>query len=201
MSQTYTTQPSRPTVSRRRQVYIRGSFQKRFVLQFCAVVLFGCLLFGVILYAYSTRTLTTAFIHSRLHIMSTADFLLPALSFTTLIVVVLVAIAVAIRVLLFSHKIAGPLYRLEKTAQAIGQGDLSFRIRLREGDELQNFAQSMDGALVNLRRHVQVMQEQAKRLRQIIQQLKQYPTAPQKLIQELENTQSQLDEAITRFRV
>ena len=201
MSQTVTSQQNQPTVSRRRQVYIPGSFQRRFVLQFCAIVLFGCLFFGAILYFYSRRTLTTAFVHSRLHVMSTADFLLPALAFTTVIVTVVVAIAAALRVLLLSHRVAGPLYRLEKAIQAIGRGDLSFRVRLREGDELKGFAESMDGAVVGLRQQLQQMQEQTLKLRDIVRQLKQYPTVPQKLVQELECAQSRLDETIARFRV
>ena len=99
--------------NRRRQYYIKREFQRRFILQFCGVVAIGCALFGTIMYAYATRTLTTAFIDSKLRVMSTADFLMPALAFTTVVVMALVALAAGMRLLLLSHKIAGPLYRLE----------------------------------------------------------------------------------------
>ncbi len=39
---------------------------------------------------------------------------------------------------LVSHKIAGPVYRLEETAKQIASGDLSHRIYLRYGDELKD---------------------------------------------------------------
>jgi methyl-accepting chemotaxis protein len=39
-----------------------------------------------------------------------------------------------------SHKIAGPIYRLDKFAEAYGSGDLTSRIHLRQGDQLMNTA-------------------------------------------------------------
>src|SRR3989338_6440459 len=42
--------------------------------------------------------------------------------------------------LLFSHKIAGPVYRIEKTLGDISKGNLGLKIRLRDGDELVDLA-------------------------------------------------------------
>lgn len=42
--------------------------------------------------------------------------------------------------ILFSHRIAGPLYRIEKTLYEIGRGDLTLKIKLRDGDELSDLA-------------------------------------------------------------
>ncbi len=188
-------------VNRRRQIYIQGSFQRRFVIQFCALVLIGCGIFGVLLYFYSARTLTTAFVHSRLHVMSTADFLLPALGFTTLIVTALVAIAAAGRVMLLSHKIAGPLYRLERAAEAMGQGDLSQRIHLRDGDELQAFAKSMDLAVAELRRQLEEIRRQSEVIGKTLQELKRNSSVPPKVLEELQRAYSQMDQALGRFKV
>ena len=186
---------------RRRQYYIKPSFQRRFILQFCALVILSCVVFGTALYLYSTRTLTTAFFHSKLRVMSTADFLLPALGFTTVIVTALVAVAAAVRVLFFSHQIAGPLYRLEKTARAIGNGDLSLQVRLRSGDELQDFARSMDTMVTELRTQVQQIKELTQQLRQLVLQAKHNTAMPEELLKALQDTQGRLDEAIGRFRV
>ena len=188
-------------MNQRRQVYIRGSFQRRFILQFCGIVLAGSAVFGALLTLYCRRTLTTAFVHSRLHVMSTADFLLPALGFITLIVTGLVALAAAARVLIFSHKIAGPLYRLEKTAKELGEGNLSVRVHLREGDELQAFANSLDGAVAELRRQVQELGDRCERIGAILEQLKRSQAVPQSLLDELTDAQAQMNEAIARFKV
>ena len=50
-----------------------------------------------------------------------------------------------------SHKVAGPLYRCEKTLKAMQGGDLTDIIRLRRGDLLVPFTEEMNLALANLR--------------------------------------------------
>lgn len=42
--------------------------------------------------------------------------------------------------LLFSHRIAGPVYRISKTLEEIIKGNLGLKIKLREGDELVDLA-------------------------------------------------------------
>ncbi|MBU0759045.1 MAG: hypothetical protein KKA34_01600 [Candidatus Omnitrophica bacterium] len=42
--------------------------------------------------------------------------------------------------LFFSHKIAGPVYRIEKSLYEIIKGNLTLKIRLRKGDELWDLA-------------------------------------------------------------
>ena len=196
------TPPLKPSGrNQRRQHYISGSFQRRFVLQFCALVIGGCVVFGMLLYVYASRTLTTAFVHSKLRVMSTADFLLPALGFSTVIVAMLVAIVAAARMVFLSHRIAGPLYRLEKTAAAIGNGDLSLQIRLRNGDELKALAKSMDGMVGDLHARVRQIREQTQRLQEILAQANQRAAMPPELLQQLQDTQGRLHDAISRFRV
>lgn len=202
MSATATPQPPSGNHStRRRQYYIKRAFQRRFILQFGALVAVGCVALGALLYAYSTPTLTTAFVHSKLRVMSTADFLLPALGFLTLLVTALAALAAAARLLLLSHKIAGPLYRLEQTAQAVGRGNISMRVRLRDGDELQDFANAMDAMVSELRTQVQQIQQESRRLRELIGQLQQQPTASRELLQALQATQERLEATVGRFQV
>ncbi len=185
---------------RRKQYYIKRRFQSRFILQFSSLIIVGLAAFGLAIYFYSTQTLTTAFVHSKLRVMSTADFLLPALLVASLIVITLVAIAGAMRLLLLSHKIAGPLYRLEKTAEAIGAGNLKLQVRLRSGDELQDFARSMDDMVRELRARALEIKNQNDRLRGIISKASP-ATLPQELLQALKDTQNKLDEAASRFQV
>lgn len=43
-----------------------------------------------------------------------------------------------------SHKIAGPIYRIEKSLDTMASGDLSFRITLRRGDEMVTLADAVN---------------------------------------------------------
>ena len=54
--------------------------------------------------------------------------------------VLLVIIQIVLLTIFFSHKVAGPVFRLEKTCHSMIQGDYTNEIHLRRGDELQNLA-------------------------------------------------------------
>ena len=65
------------------------------------------------------------------------------------------AIAISISVLAvisvyITHKLAGPIYRFEKTAKDVIGGDLSVRIRLRKGDDLKELANLLNQLLGNI---------------------------------------------------
>ena len=47
---------------------------------------------------------------------------------------------IALLTVFFSHKLAGPIYRLEKACQSIIDGNYAEKIFLRKGDEMQNLA-------------------------------------------------------------
>jgi len=61
--------------------------------------------------------------------------------------------------LLFSHKIAGPLYRIEKTIDEIAKGSLGLKIKLRRGDELKDLAEVVNGLTENLRNSIDLSNE------------------------------------------
>lgn len=65
------------------------------------------------------------------------------------------AIAISISILAIisvyiTHKLAGPIYRFEKTAKDVIGGDLSVRIRLRKGDDLKELANLLNQLLGNI---------------------------------------------------
>ncbi len=54
--------------------------------------------------------------------------------------VLLVIVQIVLLTIFFSHKVAGPVFRLEKTCHTMIQGSYTSEIHLRKGDELQNLA-------------------------------------------------------------
>ena len=54
--------------------------------------------------------------------------------------VLLVIVQIVLLTIFFSHKVAGPVFRLEKTCHNMIQGSYTSEIHLRKGDELQNLA-------------------------------------------------------------
>lgn len=52
--------------------------------------------------------------------------------------------------LLFSHKIAGPVYRIEKSIYEIAKGNLALRVKLRKGDEFWDLADVINTMTKNI---------------------------------------------------
>lgn len=140
--------------NRRRNYYIDKEFQTIFILKFCSLIAIGSIISGFIIYAMSRATVTTTFEHSRLAMKSTADFILPAVLLSGAVVVVLIGLATIVMTLFISHKIAGPIYRLDKDVQEVASGNLKMVFRLRAGDEIKPLAVSLNNMVNAIRDRV-----------------------------------------------
>ncbi len=140
--------------NRRKNFYIKKEFQRNFILKFCALIVAGSVISGVIMYAMSISTVTTTFENLRLTIKSTADYILPMVLFSSIIVVMMVGIAAIIVTLFTSHKIAGPLYAIEKRVDEVAALNLKTEFHLRAGDEIKPLAVGLGVMVCNLRKGV-----------------------------------------------
>jgi methyl-accepting chemotaxis protein len=70
-----------------------------------------------------------------------------------------------------SHRFAGPIYRFEKSAQAVGSGDLTHRVSLRTGDELMELQEEFNGMVAGLQSLVQRDRNLAARLSDRVEEL------------------------------
>lgn len=51
----------------------------------------------------------------------------------------------------FTHKVAGPIYKMKRLLRQVGRGDLHVDARLRKGDELQDFFDAFQQMVTSLR--------------------------------------------------
>lgn len=78
-----------------------------------------------------------------------------------------------------THRVAGPLFVIERMIHRISEGNLSARIRLRKGDDLAEFEQSMNLMAENLETTVSALHERGKNLLALVRDLSSEP-APAK---------------------
>jgi methyl-accepting chemotaxis protein len=156
--------PQREYPYKRRQYFIKKEFQFKFILRFCLLILAGVIVSTILLLFFSQDTLTSSFQHSRLVIENTSKAILPALIYTNLITLGLVSFATIIVTLFVSHKIAGPLFRLEKELKEIGEGDLTKKVRLRDKDQLTSMAESLNKMTHSLHDNILEIQTMIKEL-------------------------------------
>ena len=152
--------PNGPEGKNRRKTYfIKKQFQTSFIVKFCILVVIGAVLSGSMVYVMSKSTVTTSFENSRLRIKSTADYILPAVLLSSLMVVVIIGIATVAVTLFTSHRIAGPLYHIEKNVKEIISGNLTVKFPLRKADEIKPLAASLEEMVNSLRENIKSLKD------------------------------------------
>ena len=144
-------------VNKRRNYFIDKDFQTRFILKFCLLVVLAGIITTGILYFVGKRSTTVSIVDSRVIVRSTADFLLPILIQTVLVVMIILGLATIIVTLLFSHKIAGPLYRFKKAIEGVRLGNLSANFHLRNYDQLQGLSNEVNAMIDKTREQIDLI--------------------------------------------
>jgi len=72
-----------------------------------------------------------------------------------LVICIALVILLSWRVLILSHRLAGPVYRLEKDLQDIAKGNFSIRIKFRKKDELKSIAEGINRILDEMEKRLE----------------------------------------------
>jgi len=136
---------------RRRQYLIHKKFQFRMI--------------GTLVILVLSATIVTTLINYFFFVSSVVDYTaeyrraptgneLFAASFRPLLVILpIVFVVLAIMVLLVSHHIAGPLYRLKMYMKKVEDGDYSVRLKFRKSDAIHDVADSFNKMMDSIRKN------------------------------------------------
>ena len=146
---------------KRRTVFISRRFQAGFSVKFLLLIVAESLL-AIALFIYlSSGTFITGYSGTDIVVARTGDYFLPTVLLANLVVIGATAAAGFAIMLYTSHKIAGPLYRFEKSLEEIGNGDLTHRFTLRTDDQLGELAEKLNEFNSNLDKAVRSIQQSA----------------------------------------
>ena len=151
-------QTKSPRQYQRRNYYIDKKFQTKFIMKFWLIVAIGSLSVVAAVYWMAQNTTTVGIMDGRVGVHTTAKYLLPLMLQTVAIELALVSIFTIIMTLFISHKIAGPLYRLQMTLKALGNGNLR-PMYLRQGDQLQEISSSYNEAVEKLNEKIKKIKD------------------------------------------
>lgn len=181
---------------RRKNYFIKKKFQVNFFYKFLIALLLESLLIAGLFMYVSNNTITTGYLDSILKIERTPNFFSVSFLLITLIVVVGVGVVGLAVFILLSHRIAGPLYRFEKTLKDIESGDLTTRIDLRRTDQLTELKEALNILVNSLDKHVGRVKTNLAEMEQIISK-KDDPEA----ISKLNKAITKLKDEIGHFKV
>jgi methyl-accepting chemotaxis protein len=139
-------------VLRRRQYIIKKGLQFRYI-----GLVFGLALIASIVTGWTVFATGWHFLGEKLASVYPQGRLIDVLRATNLALIrnlLFISPLIFILGLLFSHKIAGPVYRIEKTLVDISKGNLGLKIRLRDGDELVDLAYTINNLVENFHKTI-----------------------------------------------
>jgi methyl-accepting chemotaxis protein len=188
----------------KRHIYfIEKSFQARFIMKFCGLIGLGGILTIGLLYLWAKEATTVSIVNSKVVVTTAANFILPLLIQTVIIVTILVAIATIAITLFVSHKIAGPLYRFKKIIEAMGEGDFLSPVRIRKGDQLQDLAKIFDDMITKNRTKIKALKADLSIFKEKLGNISESEILENKraYLSELKRISSEIDELIGHFKV
>ncbi|MGC2423532.1 MAG: HAMP domain-containing protein [Nitrospirota bacterium] len=147
-----------------RRYFIGKSFQSKVVRKAFILTMASEILFCSAAYFVLKKDIRGGF-PATLETVRSFKFSLPfAIGLSEAAALPVLAIGIAVIGILMSHKLAGPLWKVENTARMVADGNLSGNLTLRENDEVQEFARQVNGMVKGLREKVCGVEEAYLRL-------------------------------------
>ncbi len=152
---------------RRRKYFLSKSAQPRLLLGVALLFLILIVIASGLFYILANRELSTEYYKAHSTLKHVMENLLPWL----LLVNVLGLIVVLFLSVFYTHRIAGPTYRMKQDLRRIGQGFLATRVKTRKRDQLKDLEFEINEMAEELRRGVQETKEHFRKLQSSLEEL------------------------------
>lgn len=132
-------------------VLIEGRYQLRFLLRLVLLLAAGSVFLFLVLLAVFSRKISGDYpsvFHAVRHF---AEFLFPIVAISVLAYVLLLCGATSVLCVYALHKVAGPLYRMERALEGIVEGEPVRPVFFRQGDQVHPLAKEFNGFVATLR--------------------------------------------------
>lgn len=124
-----------------REIQIR--YQLRWIVFVAAAIILASLAFGYTLRHALDQDMGSSYKQAYNTLSNLKKVLFPMISLSVLLYLIIGSVVVAVVTIFISHRIAGPVFKMEMFADRLRQGDLSFSMRLRRGDQMGLLAEAL----------------------------------------------------------
>ena len=184
---------------KRKNYFIDRTFQAKFMIKFCIIVIVSSALVIGLLVFLSKGSTTVAIENTEVVVKRTADFILPMVIQTVLLTFLFSATAVLVLTMVVSHKMAGPLFRLKNEIDILKESDLRRDFSIRGNDQLQNFAKSLNEMCISLKGKHLRLKENYKKLQDYLEH-KDYTLSAKDKVEFIRILQA-VEEGLDEFKV
>ncbi|OGW84324.1 MAG: hypothetical protein A2987_05510 [Omnitrophica bacterium RIFCSPLOWO2_01_FULL_45_10] len=182
----------------RKHYFIAPGFQLRYI-RVILLVMFGAGALAAYTVYYQTMILfgeRLASVYPQGRLMAIVKSINIQILFSLLLITPLL---VVIGIFL-SHRIAGPIYRMERFLGGLAKGDIANRLSLRKKDELKSLADGINIVVAGLRDRVLAERQIADKLRLTIRELEKH-SADAGLINSLKEEIASLEKSLSSYKV
>ncbi|MEE4242992.1 MAG: hypothetical protein V2I36_16135 [Desulfopila sp.] len=155
---------------RAKNFFIKKNFQGKIILAVFLAVTIGCLFFITVFGLFSADTMTISYENNDLHMGSTPIMLLKNALAANWIFLIVCATLLVIAALIGTHRIAGPIFRFEKTLDSMGKKDLSQKIHLRDKDEGKELAAKINAFNTSLSLEIRELNRRSRAINDLLNQ-------------------------------
>ncbi len=157
---------------KRRNIFIKKDFQGKLILGYFLFVVGGCLFFFVLLGFFSADSLTISYQNHDLQFEQTPIMLFKKAISTYWLFIVVISVFLIAGTMFITHRIAGPIYRFEKTLDRMLNKDLNTTIKLRPKDEGKALAEKINQFNKELSQTLNTLQRNTKALEELLSDTK-----------------------------
>lgn len=153
---------------KRRNIFIKKDFQGKLILGYFLFVVGGCIFFLVLLGIFSADSLTISYQNHDLLFEQTPYTLIKNAISSYWLFIVIGSTLLIVLAMLITHRIAGPIYRFEKTLDQMLSKNISNTIQLRPKDEGKALAEKINLFNTNLSKNFKNLQAHSKALEELL---------------------------------
>ncbi len=153
---------------KRRNYFIKKNFQGKLILGYFLFMLVGCLIFVVALSWLVSDSMTVVYVDNELQIGQTPFMLMKQIITANWFAIIAGSVLVVTLATRITHRMAGPLFNLERSLDKMIDGKLDTVIYLRKNDEGQEIAEKINRYNVELASEIKRIRKRSQNITDLL---------------------------------
>lgn len=149
----------------------KGRFAASFVGRLTIIVIVSAVVGALLIAYFLERDLTIGYMEAISGVSGAARLLSSSLLYSAIFQVFIAIPILALAVILYTHKVVGPIYRFTSVFREVARGGVTEPSRIRTGDELRGTLESINEMKAELARFIESCGQESEKIERLIEKL------------------------------